>query len=94
LPKRDQYWLKSFISRICDQIEEYYGRAPNYIEVQGLIQRFVKNNSSKTIPKLIHPTSIGLATTIRGSNTRRYFSDSRRLTLDTGGRGKRSREAV
>ena len=44
MPKRDKYWLKSFVSRICDQIEEYRGKPPNYIEVQGLIQRFVKNN--------------------------------------------------
>ena len=44
MPKRDKYWLKSFISRICEQIEEYRGRAPNHIEVQALIQRFVENN--------------------------------------------------
>ena len=44
MPKRDKYWLKSYISRICEQIEEYRGKPPNYIEVQGLIQRFVKNN--------------------------------------------------
>ena len=44
MPKRDKYWLKSFISRICEQIEEYRGKPPNYIEVQGLIQRFIENN--------------------------------------------------
>ena len=44
MPKRDKYWLKSFVSRICDQIEEYRGKPPNYIEVQGIIQRFIKNN--------------------------------------------------
>jgi len=44
LPKRDQYWLKSFVSRVCEQIEEHHGSPPNYIEVQALIQRFVRNN--------------------------------------------------
>jgi len=44
LPRRDDIWLKSFISRICEQIEEYRGRSPNYIEVQALIRRFVENN--------------------------------------------------
>jgi len=44
MPRRDQYWLKSFVSRICDQIEEHYGSPPNYIEVQALIQRFIRNN--------------------------------------------------
>ena len=44
MPKRDKYWLKSYVSRICEQIEEYHGEPPNYIEVQGLIQRFIKNN--------------------------------------------------
>ena len=36
--------MKSFVSRICEQIEEHHGSPPNYVEVQALIQRFVKNN--------------------------------------------------
>ena len=44
MPRRDDIWLKSFISRICQQIEEYREKPLNYVEVQALIQRFVKNN--------------------------------------------------
>jgi len=44
LPRRDEYWLKLFISGIFEQIEEYCGRAPNYIEVQALIRRLIENS--------------------------------------------------
>lgn len=42
--RRDDSWLKAFVSRICEQIEGHHGSPPNYVEVRGLIQRFVKNN--------------------------------------------------
>lgn len=41
---RDEYWLKSFASRICQRLGEYYSKPINFIEVQRLIERFVKNN--------------------------------------------------
>ncbi len=43
MSKRDD-WLKEYISTIYNKIKEYYGKPVNYIELQALIQRFVKNN--------------------------------------------------
>lgn len=42
--QRDECWLNSFIARICGRIERYSGKAPNYVEVKALIERFVRNN--------------------------------------------------
>jgi DNA primase large subunit len=41
---RDESYVKSLISRIAEDIEERYGKPPNYVELQALIQRFVRNN--------------------------------------------------
>ncbi|MEM2276837.1 MAG: hypothetical protein QXU43_07155, partial [Thermoproteota archaeon] len=44
MPRGDDAWLKAFISRICEQVEEYHGRPANYVFVKNLIERFIKNN--------------------------------------------------
>jgi len=41
---RDESYVKRLASRVAEDIEEHYGRPPNYIELQALIQRFVRNN--------------------------------------------------
>jgi DNA primase large subunit len=41
---RDESYIKSLASRIAEEIEERYGKPPNFIELQALIQRFVRNN--------------------------------------------------
>ncbi|MEM2614160.1 MAG: hypothetical protein QXO15_08055, partial [Nitrososphaerota archaeon] len=44
MPRGDDAWLKAFISRICEQVEEYHGKPANYVFVKNLIERFIKNN--------------------------------------------------
>jgi DNA primase large subunit len=41
---RDESYVKSLASRIAEDIEERYGKPPNFIQLQALIQRFVRNN--------------------------------------------------
>ena len=71
MPRRGEYWLKSFISRICEQIEEYRGRAPNYVEVQALIQRFVENNPDAD-PEEIDWVGVWDPTLTYSENLRRF----------------------
>jgi hypothetical protein len=41
---RDESYVKSLAGRIAEDIEERYGKPPNFIQLQALIQRFVRNN--------------------------------------------------
>jgi hypothetical protein len=41
---RDESYVKILVSRVAEDIEERYGKPPNFIQLQALIQRFVKNN--------------------------------------------------
>jgi hypothetical protein len=45
---RDESYVKSLAGRIAEDIEERYGRPPNFIQLQSLIQRFVRNNLMQT----------------------------------------------
>jgi DNA primase large subunit len=41
---RDESYIRKLTSRIAEDIEERYGKPPNFIQLQSLIQRFVRNN--------------------------------------------------
>jgi DNA primase large subunit len=41
---RDESYVKSLAGRIAEDIEERYGKPPNFIQLQALIQRFMRNN--------------------------------------------------
>ena len=42
--RRGEDYVKGLAARVAEDIEEYYGVPPNFIELQALIQRFVRNN--------------------------------------------------
>ena len=41
---KDEFYVRKLASRIVEDIEEYHGVPANFVEVQALIRRFVKNN--------------------------------------------------
>jgi len=41
---RDESYVKSLASRIAEDIEERHGKPPNFIQLQALIQRFMRDN--------------------------------------------------
>jgi len=41
---RDESFVRRLASRVAEDIEERYGKPPNFLQLQALIQRFVRNN--------------------------------------------------
>ena len=41
---RDESYVKKLASRVAEDIEERYGKPANFVELQALIQRFIRNN--------------------------------------------------
>jgi hypothetical protein len=39
---RDESYIRKLTSRIAEDIEERYGIPPNFVELQALVRRFVK----------------------------------------------------